>query len=401
MKEHTEPFENENLDPFENETWEFNQNPYPALKLLQQRAPIYYNSKSSWWIFTKFDDIYELLHSQHLSNRLFTMTGEESSLHFTNRQVRENWVMNMEGQEHSRLRKGIQGCFAHTHVISLIPFLNLQIESLIANMLEKNSADLVADLAIPLPIAIIQKLLDTPSNDRQLLTNWCKQISGNPAQGEPGSMEVVGDARDYFEILANQRANEQGFDVISKMMRLVNQKLLTKQETVDTCILMLFAAFETTAALIANGLHSLLSHQSQLEALLADSALIDAAIDEMLRYDTPAKSVGRAVLEPFEYKNISFKHGDFLHFVLSAANRDPSRFTDPDIFNISRERKENLSFGSGVHYCIGTTLAKLTARLAITALLVRFPRLTLTTDRIIYNSSQSIRMVKELPVFLN
>jgi cytochrome P450 len=243
----------------------------------------------------------------------------------------------------------------------------------------KGEMDVVSDLAYPLPANVIAELLGMPTSDREQLQAWSRDIL--PIFGN-GDFEQIRHAQrsmlemhDYLRVIAAERRRQPREDVLSMFMAAEAEGIVTEDEAVANCVLLLFAGHETTANLIANGLVLLFGHPGQLARLRANPDLMPAAVEEMLRCDGPAGVIGRVATEPVELAGHAVPAGKHIYLALMAANRDPEVFGDPDAFDITRQRNRHLSFGMGTYYCLGAALARMETDECLRILLERCPDL--------------------------
>ncbi len=206
---------------------------------------------------------------------------------------------------------------------------------------------------------------------------------------------------DYFRHLAAQRREDLGDDVLSQLIVAEDDgDKLTESELLSTAILLFAAGFETTTNLIGNGLLALLRHPDQLERLRHDSALLPSGVEEILRYDSPVQVNGRIAADDVEIDGHEFPAGSTLLTLLGAANRDPRRFTDPERLDVGRAEGASMSFGSGIHFCLGAALARVEGQVVFGRLLERYPRIELLDDNPRYRDSITLRGLAALPVSL-
>jgi len=203
----------------------------------------------------------------------------------------------------------------------------------------------------------------------------------------------------YFVQLLDERRKNPREDLLSALLSAEeHDQKLSQEEVIALCVLIFIAGHETTQNLIGNGLLGLLRHPDQLELLRSDPLLTRNAIEELLRYDSPVQLTGRSALTDVEVGGRTIKKGQEAVVLLGAGNRDPAVFNDPDRLDITREKVSVLSFGGGVHFCLGAPLARLEGQIAFRALLERFPKLELATDEPEFRETLTLRGLKSLPV---
>jgi cytochrome P450 len=244
---------------------------------------------------------------------------------------------------------------------------------------DRGTMDVVRDLAYPLPANVIAELLGMPVGDREQLQAWSRDILPIFAHGDVEQLRQAQrsmlEMHDYLRGIAAERRRAPREDVLSMFVAAEAEGLVTEDEAVANCVLLLFAGHETTANLIANGLVLLFEHPDQLALLRADPELMPSAVEEMLRCDGPAGVIGRVPTEPVELAGHTVAAGEHIYLALMAANRDPEVFPDPDAFTITRRRNRHLSFGMGTYYCLGAALARMETDECLRILLERCPDL--------------------------
>src|SRR5690606_17492672 len=235
----------------------------------------------------------------------------------------------------------------------------------------------------PLPVTVIAELLGVPEADRHHLRPWSQaivamyELDHTPEQ-ERRAVQAAIEFSDYLRQLARERRRNPQNDLITALAQVEEQgDTLSEDELISTCVLLLNAGHEATANVIGNGMLALLHHPAQFDRLRANPALVSTAVEEMMRYDTPLQLFRRWTLEDVVYKGIELRRGTQIALVFGAANRDPAVFDQPNTFDITRADNPHISFGGGVHYCLGAPLARLELQIAIRTLIERFPTLRL------------------------
>lgn len=291
--------------------------------------------------------------------------------------------------DHTRLRKLVSKAFTPRMVAQLAPRIEqITTELLDAALAVDGPVDLIKDFASPLPVVVISELLDVPLADRERFEGWSHEMARAldpdfllPPDVRLRAMRAREEFAEYFrELVALRRANP-GDDLLSALVAVHDQgDVLTENELLATLILLLIAGHETTVNLIGNGTLALLRHPDQLARLHAEPELIDRAVEELLRYDSPVQLTIRYALEDGEVGGRTIPQGSFLLLLIGAANRDPDEHDDPDSLDLGREPSRHLAFGQGVHFCLGAPLARLEGRIALNALTQRAPKIGLAAE---------------------
>ncbi|SDG65501.1 Cytochrome P450 [Lentzea fradiae] len=303
--------------------------------------------------------------------------------------------------QHTRLRRLVSKEFTPRRVEAMADGVRRQVAVLLDDVQAAGRADLVEDFAFPLSIGVICELLGVPAMDRESFRSWSNAI--NAPIGLAAKVDAFGQLKEYLgELVAAKRA-EPGDDLLSALIRTTDEDSdrLTGAELRSMAYLLLSAGHETTVNLISNAVLTLIRHPDQLAALLADLSLVDGAVEEVLRFEGPIESATfRFALERMEIGGVTIETGDPVLVVLAAANRDETRFSAPERFVVRRDGGGHLGFGHGVHYCLGAPLARMEGRIAIRALLERFPSITLDVpfDELSWLPGTLLRGVRSLPV---
>ncbi|MFF5536239.1 cytochrome P450 [Streptomyces cinerochromogenes] len=293
-------------------------------------------------------------------------------------------MLNSDPPDHGRLRSLVAREFTARRVERLAPRVEEITEALLDAMQARpdGRADLVEALSFPLSMSVICELLGVPALDRAAFRTWSTDVFSHPdpAVRRTASQEMGA----YLARLLDDKRRENGDDLMSALVRTGDDDgdRLSPGELVGTAWLLLVAGHETTANLISNGVLALLTHPGQLADLRKDMTLVDAAVEEMLRYDGPVEAATfRFTTEPVDIGGTVIPGGgEPVLVVVADANRDPARFPDPDRFDIHRPARGHIAFGHGIHHCLGAPLARLEARTAVRSLLRRFPELRLDTS---------------------
>jgi cytochrome P450 len=308
--------------------------------------------------------------------------------------------------DHTRLRKLVSKAFTPRMVAQLTPRIEqITAELLDAALVVDGPVDLIKDFASPLPVVVISELLDVPLADRERFEAWSHQLARAldpdfllPPDVRRQAVRAREEFADYFRELVALRRADPGDDLLSALVAVHDQgDVLTESELLATLILLLIAGHETTVNLIGNSTLALLRHPDQLARLRAEPELIDRAIEELLRYDSPVQLTIRSALRDAEVGGRTIPQGSFALLLIGAANRDPGEHDDPDRLDLGREPSRHLAFGQGVHFCLGAPLARLEGRIALNALTRRAPRIQLSAepswkDNVVLRGLQDLRV---------
>ena len=295
-------------------------------------------------------------------------------------------MLHQDQPEHTRLRALVSQAFTPRAIEKLRSRVEQTAEQLLDAVAGQPSFDLIAALAYPLPITIIADLMGVPPQDMDRFKDWSNDLALSVEPFLPeDAMERVGGAAEelteYFEAIIAVRRREPRDDLISELLAAEEEgSKLTHDELIKTLILLLVAGNETTRNLIGNGMLALLSNPDQLQRLWDNPDLLNPAVKELLRYDPPVQLDGRVVRQDVEIDGKHIRAGQLVISLIGAANRDPAVFEQPDVLDIGRKGTSHLSFGRGIHYCLGASLAELEGRIAFKTILRRFRSMRLAGE---------------------
>lgn len=384
-------------------------NPYPLYEQLRSEDPVLWDDFLGRWILTGYADVLACLRDPRLSaervGALRTLLPQEvvEKIRPMER-VFESWMLFLDPPDHTRLRGLVNKAFTPRRVEAMRPHIQQIVDGLLNQVQANGRMDVIRDLAFPLPSTVIAEMLGVPSEDREQFRRWSSDIIGisgmiiDPDRAIRAQNSILA-MMEYFRQIISQRRKSPRDDLISAMIAAEDQgKFLSDEELLANCVLLLEAGHETTTNLIGNGLLALLRHPDQLRTLRKNPSLIGTAIEELLRYDSPVQLTGRVATEDLEIGDKRISEGDTVILLFGAANRDPARFLDPNILDLYRQENRHLSFGQGIHYCLGSPLARIEGQLAITTVLRRCPGLELTGEPLEWRQTVNLRGLTAFPV---
>ena len=384
-------------------------NPYPTLRQMQDQSGIVFNKQINAWIITGYDLVEEGLHSDLLnaSERMTVaashFSAEERAQYSEIITVLNNWIVFQDPPNHTRLRRLISKSFTPRTVAALEPEIEVLVNDLLNEAQKNESFDLVSQFSFHLPAAVICLLLGIPLEMKVDLKRWADGVAGFSANARVTSEQAAHanamaiEAKEYlFSLFAEIRKNP-GENLLSKLLLVEDEaNRLTDDELVGMSIQLFFAGFETTEGLIGNMVLALSRNPEEAAKLRSNPDLIENTVEEALRYDSSILKQSRVASVDTTIGGETIKKGDYLHFMIAAANRDPVRFSNPDAFEIARTDQGHLSFGHGIHFCIGAPLARLEAKVALKQLLLRLSTFEVLTPQIRYAEIFAIRKPLEL-----
>jgi cytochrome P450 len=389
----------------------FAADPYPQYRELRERDPVH-RSPLGPWVISRYDDVVRVLRDPSLSvedaNATPLEVDPEIKSVFGDRRRGDRAILNIDPPDHDRLRRLVSKAFTPKMVESLRP----EVERLVDEALDVAEArgtgemDLIADLAFPLPFTVISEMLGMPTGRRDQLREWShavvKTLDPILTLDEARAATAASDAMTEYvlEVVAMKR-RDPGDDLLSGLIAAEEDgDALDEQELLDQVILLYIAGHETTVNLIGNGTLALLRHPDELARLRGDPELEQGAVEELLRYDGPVQFSRRIAVTDFELRDHVIEAGSFVLTCLGGANRDPQHWgPTADELDLARVgAAQHVSFGSGVHHCLGAALARVEGRAAFSALARRFPELELMDPEPVWNGRVVLRGLDALPL---
>ena len=384
---------------------EFHANPYPFYRALREEDPVH-ESPFGFWVCTRYDDAVMILRDPRFG-REGMATLMEARLGLTQDASRSRDMLFQDPPDHTRLRGLVSRAFTPRVVEVMRPHIQEIVDGLLDRVEGARRMDVIEDLAYPLPVKVICEMLGVPESDQDVFKHWSTDIARSlDAAVLPAGSDVIPrgrDARlalaDYFRGLIATRRKAPKADLLSGLIAAEEEgHKLSEGELISTCMLLLIAGHETTVNLIGNGLLALLQHPDQLQALRNEPALLQTAVEELLRFDGPVQRTGRMTTTEVEIGGKAIPKDSVVVSVIGAANRDPKYFSDPDRLDISRKENRHIAFGFGIHFCLGAPLARIEGQIAIGTLMRRLPRLKPVSDIPHWRESSTLRGLKTLPV---
>ena len=380
--------------------------PYPHFAAARAVAPVQWHDGLGMWLTFTHAAANAVLRARSLG-RIWAPRADVGPMP-SFALIHVNSLLENEPPTHTRLRRLVAGAFARGHVERLRPRIAELADRLADDVADAGAdgspVDLIALYAEPLPVQVIAELLGVPESDWHLLRPWSNAIvkmyeyavsEQQREAAETASREFV----DYLRELVDRRRGAPGDDLISSLIAETDSDgaRLSEDELVTTCTLLLNAGHEATVNVVGNGMTALLTHRAELDRLRDDEALVPAAVEELIRYDSPLQLFERTAIEDTDVAGVTVERGTKIAALLGAANRDPAVFAAPDRFDIGRVDNPHLGFGAGIHFCVGAPLARVELQSSLSTLLHRFPALALAAvpER---RPEFVIRGVQSLPV---
>lgn len=387
--------------------------PYPLYQRLRVEAPVYWCEAWSAWVLTRYDDVMAVLRDaetfssagrvRYLLEKLPAETRQQISALERHYDI---GLAHSDPPDHTRLRSLLTRVFTPRMVAQWRERIQTVTDELIDGVIKSGRMDIVHDLAYPLPATIIAEMLGAPDADIARFREWAVAINRLFEKGgritehsATTAQDHLYQMREYIIALAEQKRQHPSDDILGRLVAAESEEdRLTIDELVSTCVTFFVAGHETTTNLISNGMLALLQHPQQMALLREDPSRIDAAIEEMLRYDPSVPRGWRIATRAVEINGQQIEKGALIFPILAAANHDPQHFVDPDRFDIVRDHNKHLAFGYGIHFCLGAPLARLEGAIAINTLLRSLPDLRLATPELEWRHDIAIRSLEALPV---
>jgi cytochrome P450 PksS len=397
---------------------DFKANPGPACAHLRADQPVVrvpvrvHTSREEAYLITRYEDAAAVLRDERFVKDVSNARdAHHLGTPWMPRALKPlaHTMLDADGDEHRRLRSLVRDTFAPKHIAPLEPRVHELVGELLDRMAGADRVDLVADFALPLPLTVIAEVLGVPERDRVRFRRWFSSLLGVETSSRPSVSvllklpKILAMMRFLRRLVADRRVHP-GADLISRLAQTEEGgDRLTEDELVAMVGILLIAGYETTVNLIATGTLLLLSHPDQLTRVRADPDVIDSTVEELLRLATPVDvATERYAREEVEIAGVTIPRGALVLVAIVSANADQTRFPEPEQLDVSRKENRHLAFGLGPHYCLGAPLARMEARVALAALLQRFPQLRLAVppEQLQWRPGVSLRGLISLPVSL-
>jgi hypothetical protein len=371
---------------------EYQQDPYPSFIQMRSRGNIQRSYANQGWLVMGYDEVQALLLDKRFStdarnNRFFYNLARVACAGLPVPMVDKPGLLNLDPPQHTAARKLVAQGLVKKFVTAQTGFITDLTDNLLdqAEALPGTSFDFVSRLAQPLPALVIAKMMGVEEQHRVRLQQWSEAIMGAMMIDQPELMhdaaQAAEDMRDFMTPLLNRPSQPGQVNLIELLLQAEEQHHgLSRDDVLSNCILLLTAGHETTTRLLGNGLLALLQHPEQLQLLRHRPELMDSFIEEVLRFEPPIQVTLRFVTEDMVFFNRKFKRNQVVLVYIAAANRDPGRVDNPELFDISRKPVRHVSFGHGIHQCLGMGLARLEAKIIFARMLDRYPQLTHSRD---------------------
>ena len=363
-------------------------NPYPLYHQLRQTAPVH-RTKMGMWVLSRYDDCWAAMRDPRLGKdyapQIEQRFGPDWRKH-PSLTAGEHSMLNTSGPEHTRLRKLVTKSFTPRTIENLKPVIERVVNQLLDPVADASGGNVLEAVGFPLPVTIIGEMLGVPEGDRQQFRGMVRDLVAIFEMQPTDEQLALADAaqlgiRDYFLKLVAEKRRKPGDDLLSNLATAeVGGDRLSDDELVTLASLLFGAGFETTTNLFGNGLLALVRQPEQLALLRRDASLFASLPDEFLRYDGTAQLVNRVTEASVEVGGVTIPAGEQVFAMLGAGNHDPARYPNPDQLDVTRKDIQPLTFGGGVHFCLGAALARAEIEITFRTLLQRFDHIELAGD---------------------
>lgn len=371
--------------------------PFSVYHRLRKTNPVRYDDDRECWDVFSYEDVQYVLKTPKLfsSKRGGDMKGKS--------------MLTMDPPKHTKMRAIVNKAFTPKAVKQLEPHIEEVTAFLLDEAKNKDSFDMVDDLAGPLPVIIIAELLGVPAEDRRIFKHYSDMMVSGAKNSSDEAVKQMNKQREeggkflngYFKNIIEERKKEPKEDLISLLIKAeVDGEKLTEAELLSFCTLLLVAGNETTTNLIANAARYLTEDEKVQETVRNDLSLVPQLVEETLRYYPPVQAIGRVAAEDIEIRGVPIANGSTVISWVASANRDETKFDDPDTFKLDRKSNPHMSFGFGIHFCLGAPLARLEAKVALSYLLRHFRIERDQSEELAAIQSPFVFGVRRLPVQL-
>lgn len=390
--------------------------PYPVWRELRETAPVVRHGavvlvNSHEEVKRRARDRVGLSNRAGIDGSLFAanrerLNSEQQGAQSEIARFEANYLSRSDGEQHERLRNVCHRAFTPRRIVHMEEMLTAFTEELLDGLPASEPIDFRERFAYRLPMMAISEMLGVDAHHQEAINLWSNKLAVNRGGDQPDAVlaahRAMSEFRNYVENeLVPARRAEPSTDLVSALMEAEGTERLSGEEMTANFVVLLFAGHETTTNLIAIGLRELLRDREQWQRLVDEPAMIRAAVEELLRWVSPVQWISRISTADQEIGGVELRRGDAVHLVLAAANRDPAVFADPETLDLGRaDTGEHLALGFGPHFCLGNALARLEARIALEALVRRFPDVDLAGEPRSWTGAAQLRTITDLPVVM-
>ncbi|MGM0865153.1 MAG: cytochrome P450 [Bacillota bacterium] len=391
---------NQSTDRF---TFEITKSPYSFYEEIRSIHPVYKGSflKYPGWYVTGYQEALTILKDNRFQTRI--PLPETTKKYEVLKNIQSHMMLFKSPPDHGRLRMLVSHQFTPAKIEKCRPFIEKIAINLWNSLKNKKKIDVISDFAFPFASLVVAKIIGIPDDDKDIFREWALNLiqsidftrsRRSIVDGNNTTLEMLS----FFKNLIKERRKSPQDDLISELLHQEKDRKLTEEELLATSVLLVIAGHETTVNLISNSLYCLLKYSKECHKLIENPLLIESAIEECLRYESPTQMMARIASEDVELNKVQIRKGDHVYVLIGAANRDTKQFSNADVFDITRNPNPHLAFGSGIHFCLGSALARLEAQIAIQTLLQNEVNIHLETKEVEWRKLVGFRAMKEMHV---
>ena len=390
------------------------QDPYRYYGRIRDEDPVHWNELYELWVITRHDDlVWMTRNNEQFSNAVMlndprpaypAINESDNELYEYTRRYQSEMFIQHDRPDHLEMRKVVHAYFTPKSMEEWRPLVRSATAELLDAAEERGDVDLMRDLAVPLPVLVIAEMMGVPESERGHIRMLAEKLL-NLGRGEPNRLQVLAEGMrgmdEYVNPMVEERMVRPKDDFISVLASGEKAGVFTREQVLINTALLLLAGHETTINLICNGTLAFMNNRDQWDMLKSDTqGWMVRATEEALRFDSPVKSISRIAAEDVEMRGKHIQKDDRIRWFMSSANRDPNKFENPDKMDITRWPNPHVAFGSGIHHCLGATIARVEGQEVFSALADRYPNLELKTHDMDYQPSITFRSIKSMPVSL-
>ncbi|WP_202076491.1 cytochrome P450 [Caldalkalibacillus salinus] len=382
------------------------QNPYPFYEEIRSIHPVYKGNllKYPGWYVTGYEEAVAILKDDRFQTRI--PLPETTKKYEALKDIQQHMMLFKNPPDHARLRMLVSHHFTPHRIEKYRPFIEKIAKDLLNETKNNKKIEVISDFAYPLASLVIAKIMGIPDDHTNIFREWALNLiqsidltrsRRSIVDGNKTTLKMLS----FFKDLIHTRRQSPENDLVSELIQQEKDWKLTEEELLATSVLLVIAGHETTVNLMSNSLYCFLTNPKAYHKLIENPYLIESSIEECLRYESPTQMVARVASSDVELNKIQIKKGDHVYVLIGAANRDPKQFSNADVFDITRHPNPHLAFGSGIHFCLGSTLARLEAQIAIQTILQNVENIYLVTKEVKWRKLVGFRAMKEMQVHLD
>jgi pimeloyl-[acyl-carrier protein] synthase len=384
-------------------TFEITKNPYSFYEEIRSIHPVYKGSflKYPGWYVTGYQEALTILKDNRFQTRI--PLPETTKKYEALKKIQNDMMLFKNPPDHARLRMLVSHQFTSTSIEKYRPFIEKIAIDLLNNLKSKKKIEVISDFVFPFASLVIAKIIGIPDEDKNIFRAWALSLiqsidltrsRRSIVDGNKTTLEMLS----FFKDLIQKRRLSPQDDLISELLHQEKDRKLTEEELLATSVLLVIAGHETSVNLISNSFYCFFKNPKEYHKMIKNPSLIELAIEECLRYESPTQMIARVASEDVELNKVQIKKGDHVYVLIGAANRDSKQFSNADVFDITRNPNPHLAFGSGIHFCLGSALARLETQIAIQTLLQNEGNIQLETKEVEWRKLVGFRAMKEMHV---